>query len=270
MERHIRGARSATLVLCISLGCLQVLAVVSSLFWIAAAYDKGNQPAAQRGSNRDSTNDPRLVLANPSPSFRPATRVYPYSIIPGGIESVEELKAAAANDRMVAAHYQDEGFDLAKAQVIRLHRERQVYVSYRRGEKAYWTTRKIKLNVGEALITDGRHTARARCGNLISDVPASPTFAGEPTPSVLDTLLDSGDPIIPGMVATFVPQQSMESASPGVPVFVSVLPVFPVDPSIGPLPSPGPPPGPPTVVPEPATLILVSAGLSSMCIFRKR
>jgi hypothetical protein len=216
----------------------------------------------------DVTNDPRRVLANSS-SFRPL-RVYPYSIIPGGIESVEELKDAVAKDRIVAAHYEDEGFDLAKARVIRLDRARDVYVSYRRGDNAYWTTRKVKLNVGETLISDGRHTARARCGNLISDVPAYPAFVDEPTPSVLDTPLDFGDPMIPGMVASFVPQESMESANPGGPVFVPVLPFFPVGRSTGPGPSPRPPPDPPTAVPEPGTLILVSTGLASMWIFRRR
>lgn len=266
MQRHVHGARTVLLVLCAGLGCVQVLAVIGVLFWATVAYDRGNQPVVKRLSSRLPTRNSTGYPANPS-SFRPASRVYPYSIISGGIEGVQDLKNAIAVDRVVAEHY--EGFDLANARLIPLDRDREVYVSYRRGQQAYWTTQKIKLNLGETLITDGSHTARARCGNLISEMPKSPTFVGEPTPSVLDTPLSFDDPALPPMVATFVPQETMESENPGFPIFFPLVPFFPGAHPLLP-PGPTPPPPPPKPVPEPGTLILVAIGLSSIWILRKR
>jgi hypothetical protein len=196
-------------------------------------------------------------------SYRPASRVYPYSIIPGGIASARELRDAVAKDPVAAAHYA--GFDFAKARMIRTNSERAVYVSYRRGENTYWTTQKLKLNAGEALITDGRRTVRTRCGNFISDIPASPVFVGEPTPSVLDTPLEF-DPTVPGIATEFVPRDTVESANADRRVFFPVFPLFAADPPADSLP----PSAPPTPVPEPATVILLAIALGGVGFLRKR
>ena len=112
--------------------------------------------------------------------------VYPYSIIPGGVVSAAELRSAVAHDPVVAAHYA--AFDLANARVFQVQEARSVYVSYRRGDDVFWTSKKLRLAVGETLITDGQHISRTRCGNQISDEPRMPvSLAGDPEPQTLDT-----------------------------------------------------------------------------------
>ena len=78
-----------------------------------------------------------------------------------------------ARDPVVAAHYV--GFDLAKARFFRVQQARAVYVSYRRGDDVFWTSKKLCLAVGETLITDGHHISRTRCGNEISDLRVRPS-----------------------------------------------------------------------------------------------
>ncbi len=110
---------------------------------------------------------------------------FPYSVVPGGVASVAELKAAIARDPVVAAHYAR--FDVSKARVTHTDRERMVYVSYRRGNQLYWTKGKLKLAKGEKLITDGVITARSRCGNQVSETPSPLTAPNEPSAKTLDT-----------------------------------------------------------------------------------
>ncbi|OON62200.1 hypothetical protein B0920_01560 [Massilia sp. KIM] len=117
----------------------------------------------------------------------PARRVYPYSVVPGGVASAEELRAAVRKDRLVAAHYADFGLD--KAFMTRVAKPRAVYVSYRKDGKIYWTAHKLMLAEGEALVSDGVNEARARCANRISDLPRQPVAASEPSAEELDTPL---------------------------------------------------------------------------------
>ena len=106
-------------------------------------------------------------------------KIYPYSIIPGGARSREELSAVVQSDHVVAEHYAD--FDISNAKVTTASKTRAMYVSYRKDDTVYWTANKIQIPQGETLITDGTHEARTRCGNLLSDTPMTPT-AGETEP----------------------------------------------------------------------------------------
>lgn len=123
---------------------------------------------------------------------QPQRAVYPYSVVPGGVEDVNELKWVAEHDPIVGAHYA--GFDFARAQVVRLTLARTVYVSYRIGSRIYWTRRRLTLHKGEKLITDGRMTARTRCGNRVEEKPqqeaASPV---EPAPETFDQPVRAGE-----------------------------------------------------------------------------
>jgi hypothetical protein len=110
--------------------------------------------------------------------------VYPYSVIPGGVDSVAELKAAIDRDPVVAEHYRE--FDVSKARVERLEAPKLAHVSYRIGNDVYWTRKQLVLPAGERVITDGKHIARTRCGNQLADTPAV-TSPAEPAASVLDT-----------------------------------------------------------------------------------
>jgi hypothetical protein len=104
--------------------------------------------------------------------------VYPYSIVPGGVKDGRELKWAAEHDPVVAAHYA--GFDYDNARVVRLVLERTVYLSYRIGNKVYWTRHRMKLKKGETVLTDGKMTARTKCGNRVEEMPQQATSSSEP------------------------------------------------------------------------------------------
>jgi hypothetical protein len=106
--------------------------------------------------------------------------VYPYSVVPGGVRDAHELKMAAEHDPVVAAHYA--GFDYDHARVVRLVLARTAYVSYRIGNKVYWSRHRISLKPGELLITDGKITARARCANRVEEIPQQEHSNFEPTP----------------------------------------------------------------------------------------
>lgn len=83
---------------------------------------------------------------------------YNYCAVPGGVRSVQELKWAAEHDPVVPSPYT--GFDYHRARVVRLVLARIEYVSYRIGNKAYWTRYPVSLKKGERVITDGKMTAR--------------------------------------------------------------------------------------------------------------
>ena len=110
-----------------------------------------------------------------NPENRP---VYRYSVVPGGVKDAKELKWAAEHDPVVAAHYA--GFDYDHARVVRLVLARTAYVSYRIGNKVYWTRHRISLKKGETLITDGRMTARTRCANRVEVMPQQLNSVFEP------------------------------------------------------------------------------------------
>jgi hypothetical protein len=195
------------------------------------------------------------------PNREPSHRtVYPYSIIPGGISSVKELKNAIALDPLVKTHYQ--GFNLAKAHIVRLTKDRAVHVSYRRGGGIYWTTKKVILFRGETLITDGKSASRTRCGNRISDRPVTPSSPDEPPPAVFD------EPVLSPPAAPLVPPYGSPVPPPEGPV--------PIPPFISifrggdsPLPI-GNEPDNPTPVPEPDTLYLLIVSLPFARLIRKK
>jgi hypothetical protein len=122
---------------------------------------------------------------------RPPRPVYPYSVVPGGVQDVNELKWVAEHDPIVGAHYA--GFDYAHAQVVRLTLARTVYVSYRIGNNIYWSRRRISLKKGETLITDGRMTARTRCANRVEETPQQAAAPVEPPAEKFDEPIQPGE-----------------------------------------------------------------------------
>jgi hypothetical protein len=122
------------------------------------------------------------VSSSASPFGHP---YYRYSVIPGGAYTREELEKALARDRVAAKHYA--GFDITGAYPVTLDRERFSYVSYRVGEKIYWTSRPIRLRKGETLLTDGSHFVRTRCGNRLVDSPPERSSAeNQPDDNLFD------------------------------------------------------------------------------------
>ena len=122
---------------------------------------------------------PMAAKSDPIPAtVRSLRPVYPYSVIPGGVYSTEELKRAMFKDPMVREHYA--GFDLAAAHLVTTAGERYAYVSYRMGGKLLWTTHKLRIPKGETLLTDGVTFCRTRCGNQLSEFPHRETASPEP------------------------------------------------------------------------------------------
>jgi len=176
--------------------------------------------------NRDRAAAVDQILSHAQPS-RP---VYPYSVVPGGVEDVQELKWVAEHDPIVGAHYA--GFNYARAQVVRLTLARTVYVSYRIGNRIYWTRRRVTLRKGEKLITDGKMTARTRCANRVEETPQQQQAeATEPTPEKLDRPIGAGQG-----TAMQAPPAAFQSAllnRPQVPGLEPTGPLSAYDPLVG-------------------------------------
>ena len=123
--------------------------------------------------------------------------VYPYSIVPGGLKSAQALRQAAASDKAVARHFSQ--FDYSRAHLVRLTEPREVYVSYRIRDTVFWTQKRIRLQAGEMLLTDGKITARAKCGNQVSSTAKPEVSNEEPEEDVLDqpVALEPMGPAVP-------------------------------------------------------------------------
>jgi hypothetical protein len=117
--------------------------------------------------------------------------LYPYSVITGGVRDAHDLKYATQHDPVVATHYV--GFDYAHARLVRLVTERSVYVSYRMGNRVYWTRHRVKLHKGETLLTDGKMTARTRCANRVEEKPQQESSRMEPPAVAFD------EPVMPAL-----------------------------------------------------------------------
>ncbi|RZL30045.1 MAG: hypothetical protein EOP35_24510, partial [Rubrivivax sp.] len=115
-------------------------------------------------------------------------RIYPYSIVAGGVSGRAELAHVIQTDKVVAAHYAS--FAVAKAHPVTVAKARAVYVSYRKGDQVFWTAKKVRLAEGETLLTDGKSEIRGRCGNRISEVAMLPVEAGAPSEDELDAAVD--------------------------------------------------------------------------------
>jgi len=261
-------------------GCLLLLMVAAPVYRVwsgSGAHLNSGTPRIELFRVPDSSGLSQRTLLAARPLFH-------YSIIPGGIQSSKELQNAVAHDPVVAAHYA--GFNLRKACVTTIEQDRDVYVSYRVGEKVFWTKKPLRLAKGETVITDGAHMARARCGNRISEIPMEPISPAEPQPEALETAQNPGPLTDPGPAFELPldppPGTSIEVAEhhrgffipPFIPIYwagPSSSPGLQVSPPTSTSPSgPSPPPSPsPTQVPEPATLLLLSAGFSTVWLLRK-
>jgi len=119
---------------------------------------------------------------------KPSAVVYPYSVVPGGVETAEDVAAAAKANLITARHYS--GIRVATLEQVMLGKPAQAYVSYRKNGRIYWTRRPVYLPAGEKLLTNGTDCIRGRCGNRISFTPKTPVIERaefEPPPEMFNT-----------------------------------------------------------------------------------
>jgi len=275
------------------LGALAVLILESVLVSVVLPsynyrYSPGNSTAgnvsvtAARGAGATDSD-----WFAPDPVLERTDRVlYPYSVIPGGVRNSAELRNAVAHDDTVAQHYAD--FNLSNARVIQLLEVRAVFVSYRVGNRIFWTRNRLNLPAGETVVTDGEHMARTRCGNRLSDVPIGPVLAKEPLPEAMEIPADGGllaapeslselPLAVPPLTAIVVPPPA--PASIYIPLVPPLFPIggtpsspgIPSGPQLSPPPPPlPPPPSPPLSTPEPSGVLMLGAGCACVWLLRKK
>ncbi|MDQ1406543.1 MAG: hypothetical protein QOG55_2172 [Acidobacteriaceae bacterium] len=218
--RHIPfRARVAAAAGLLSLCCIVLLGAILEL------GARGWQPLATAEPVTAPFWPPSSTLS-PTGHSRP---VYPYSVIAGGAQSAQELEEAVAVDPVVAQHYAD--FDTTKAHRVILDAPKLVYVSYRIGNKVFWTKNKLALRKGEAMLSDGTNMARSRCGNRISVLPVRPNALAEPSSSDLDGPEFPAISSSPYLAAYSAPVPALfPGPTPGGPgaAFVPVVPFFPM------------------------------------------
>jgi PEP-CTERM motif-containing protein len=241
------------------------------------------------------------------PAARSLRPNYPYSVVPGGVYSPDELRGATKKDSLVREHYSD--FNVHSARLVKLTEDQYQYASFRLGNRIFWTRNKLRIPKGEVLVTDGNSYARTRCGNRLSDVPNSNTTSLQPPDRLLSLPPFSlelvpeisfveppsmpelpGVPLGPPQLALYfpaVPPRPLQTAANWPPLqqppsFVSSsTPPYATTPlgpnySGGPGPSSSPPVFPPATppvappVPEPGTLSLFGAGLLVSLLLLRR
>jgi len=211
--------------------------------------------------------------ARPAKSLTSIPGVYPYSVVPGGVKDPDELHSAAAADYVVRRHYSH--FDYSHARLVRATETREVYVSYRIRDTVFWTRKKIRLHPGELLLTDGKITARAHCGNQISDTAKPEVSNEEPEEDVLDRPVAQIEPGPSFPVRPLLAPPDLPGGQPTPPkVFANIF-NFPYVPVAVPIPSGTCPSDDQIVsghcrrkrhhrpvVPEPSTMVLAASGLA--------
>jgi hypothetical protein len=168
---------------------LTVLCAIAALNYLSPSLFRSSREVEPSRESAEASRN--LVLAVQQEALAEIEKrpIYPYSLVPGGVRTVHELKQAAEHDPVVAAHYA--GFDFDHARIVRLRRALAAYVSYRMGNNVFWTRHLIALKKGEMLITDGKIICRTRCANRVEEMPQQATSESEPPVMKFD------EPILP-------------------------------------------------------------------------
>jgi len=167
----------------------------------------------------------RLDIDAPMPVLRAG---YNYSVIPGGAFSERELERAINRDPVVAQHYRDVDASTMRPEIVKA--DRLAYVSYRLGDRVYWTSKKVRIRSGETILSNGRQEIRARCGNCISLEPLMPTSADEPDPMQLEALTDTGPVLVGWPLNPWIPLAASGPVGVEMPPLVTpqvAIPLFP-------------------------------------------
>jgi PEP-CTERM motif len=270
-----------------------MLAMLAGVCWQSAVRFfkaspwRASQPVSQSAWTRGNVHAnlsslaTRTSLSAHSPAQKKRS-VYPYAVVPGGVENLDDLRRATQHDYVVWQHYAR--FQYQHARLVRATEARQVYLSYRLRDRVFWTRKRVRLHLGELLLTDGNITARAKCGNQISETPKPDVSEEEPAEDVFDRPVAALEPRAPALpIRSSLLPPSLPGVSPlppgGPQVFTGGGFVFPTIPFSVPIPGrlckpaddnekdekPCPPQRhKPPVVPEPSTLVLIGSGLTAV------
>jgi len=217
-RRHRRNRFLRRGLLVVVCAALTVLSAFVILKYLTPSLFRASRVVEPDRQSTEASRERAMAVQEESLRQLENRRFYRYSVVPGGVRDAGELKWAAEHDPVVREHYR--GFDYDHARVVRLVLARTAYVSYRIGKKVYWTRHRINLKKGETLITDGKITARTRCGNRVEEMPQQLTSVLEPPAVQFD------EPAMPAL--------GTASSIPPVP-FVSSLTQNPA-PGLGPAP----------------------------------
>jgi len=269
-RRASRGRRKSR-----AISALAICALVAISFWLLKISLSSRYSPPDDLSWLSGSWDTDAETASALQAFAGAQRtVYPYSIVPGGIQNGEELRRVVEHDSVVANHYA--GFDFRHARVIELDQPKLFYLSYRMGNKIFWTHKQLMLFKGERLITDGNISARTRCANQVSVLPHVEVSPAEPQVAQMEQPVPAPIALpnsVPASYPEMPPIAGLGSPTPpgGGPVPIGILPPIASPPTCVPpkdgkpgKPKPCPPGPPPPGVPEPATVLLFSSGLASI------
>ncbi len=118
-------------------------------------------------------------------------KIYPMSVVPGGVYSAQEAEAASTKDLTVRTHYSSLRLDRLRS--TRLPATTLKFVSFKKRGEIFWTRKAFPLAEGESILASDSGSLRARCGNRLSEIAMEPTLPdGEADPEFgeLDTPID--------------------------------------------------------------------------------
>ena len=150
-----------------------------------------------------------LDIKPPKMSFRAARQMFPFSVVPGGLQDTRELAESISKDPVVRDHYSDLKPD--RMWFMRVKKPILAYVSYRKGCDVRWTTHPVNIPANELVLTDGKNMVRARCGNRIELKKPQPLPTAVIPPDVPppDIAMDTGLPaLVPPTITPPAPPAS--------------------------------------------------------------
>jgi hypothetical protein len=195
-----------------------------------AVASRGANPPVPPGTVTGDVAGNLILASADATAARESRPVYRHSVIPGGVYRFGELVEATENDPVVLAQYGS-----AVRTPFRIAASpgpRRVYMSYRMGDRVYWTRKKVPLNAGEMTLTNGDIEIRARCGNQISEIEMFPVADSEPDSAEFDSLIADEPDLLASGAAAFppfgigsVPGALQTVTPPAVPGMVPTTPI---------------------------------------------
>jgi len=238
-----------------------VALAVAILFWVAYAFFFRHGAIGAIPQLSAAFHQGAPEQRQQAPTYVPVAKVLRFSVIPGGIRSIRDLRESSWADPELKLLLQ--GFDWDNARITTLSEPKCFFSTFRKpGDSIHWTkTASLCLPAGEHIITDGKIMVRMACGNIISILPGLPV---DPDVQGSDLELVEPPPPTPATPPTMVPPvriNDLENSSifPSTPVTTgkSSAPTTFFLPTICCLDGHTPPP--PVSVPEPSALEMLLA-----------